>query len=98
MARATSSLPVPLSPDIGTLTYIRAALSMRLNTFCMGSEFSMIPYALSGVAAGLDSQRIERFFREPVTAGKNSSAPCLTASTATSMDGCPVIMMIPTSG
>ena len=37
MARATSSLPVPLRPVISTLLSVFDTFSISLNTFCMAS-------------------------------------------------------------
>ena len=42
MARATSSFPVPLSPQINTLLLLSATLQMTSSTFCMGSLCPMI--------------------------------------------------------
>src|ERR1700719_548322 len=42
MARATSSLPVPVSPVIRTLESAGATLDMRESTFCRGGEVPTI--------------------------------------------------------
>ena len=43
MLRATSSLPVPLSPVIITVTSLAVTWPMVLNTSCMAAELPTMP-------------------------------------------------------
>src|SRR5580658_3247019 len=61
MARATSSLPVPVSPVIRTLESVGATLEMRESTFFKAAE---VPTISSNIASLSISARNAMFFLE----------------------------------
>ena len=82
MARATSSLPVPLSPSSSTETLLGATFSTMRHTFCIDSSVAMMPS--SGLA--LAAVRSRRFSASSPAMWKARCTMSLSTSVSTGLE------------